>query len=119
MDIIHAAGMDATLDTYVDDECFDTRDYDGTEHDTDGDTDDDTDCDRNSDTDGDTDDARRGTCILSKFLGRTFMYLRSAPDLIWWPEQRIRHSIKKTIFAMQNPCVDSKIWRLLFWPVPN
>ena len=39
---MHAAGMDETYDTYVDDECLDSHDYDDdTDHDTDDDTDDD------------------------------------------------------------------------------
>ena len=41
MDINHAAGMDETYDTYVDDECFDIHDNgDDTDNDTDDDTDD-------------------------------------------------------------------------------
>ena len=59
MDIIHAAGMDETYGTYVDDECFDTHDYDDdTDHDTDDDTGDDTDDDTNDDADDDS-----GSCI--------------------------------------------------------
>ena len=73
--VLHAANMDETYGTYVDDECFDIHDYDDdTDHDTD-DTDDDTDDDTNDDADDDTDDGGRGnrsrheeaywyTCIL-------------------------------------------------------
>ena len=61
MDIIIAAGMDETYGTYVDDECFNIRDYDddidhGTDHDTDDDTYDDT----HDGTDDDIDDGGRG-----------------------------------------------------------
>ena len=53
--------MDETYGTYVDDKCFDIRDYDDdTDHDTDDDADDDTDDDTNDDTDDDTDDGGRG-----------------------------------------------------------
>ena len=53
--------MDETHGTYVDDECFDARDYDDdTDHDTDDDTGDDTDDDTNDDTNDDTDDGGRG-----------------------------------------------------------
>ena len=38
--------MDETYDIYVDDECFDTHDYDDTGHDAGDDTDDDTDDDK-------------------------------------------------------------------------
>ena len=53
--------MDATYGTYVDDECFDIRDYDDdTDHDTDDDTGDDTGDDTNDDADDDADGGRRG-----------------------------------------------------------
>ena len=62
MDIIHAAGMDETYGTYVDDECFDIHDYD-----------DDTDHDTDDDTDVDTDDGGQKkpttTTTLVRFLG--------------------------------------------------
>ena len=51
LDIINAAGMDETHDTYVDDEHI---------HDYDDDTDHDTDDYTNADTDDDTDDGGRG-----------------------------------------------------------
>ena len=36
---MHAAGMDETYGTYIDDECFDVHEYDDdTDHDTDDDT---------------------------------------------------------------------------------
>ena len=49
MDIIHAAGMDETYGTYVDDECFDIHDYDD---------------DTNDHTDDDTDDGGRRSLVL-------------------------------------------------------
>ena len=61
MDIIHAAGMDETYGTYVDDECLDIYDYDDdTDHDAADDNDDDTANDTNDDTGDDTDDGGRG-----------------------------------------------------------
>ena len=64
MDTIHAAGMDETYGTYVDDACFDIHDYDNddddTEHDTDDDIGDDTAGDITDATDDDTDDGGRG-----------------------------------------------------------
>ena len=49
--------MDETYGAYVDDECFDIRDYDDdTDHDADDDTDDDIDDYTNDDTDDDDDD---------------------------------------------------------------
>jgi len=64
--------MDETYGTYVDDECFDTHDYDDdTDHDTDHDTDDDT----NDDTEDDTDDGGRGNLYSSKDRGPRIMDL--------------------------------------------
>ena len=49
--------MDESYGIYVDDECFDIRDYDDdTDHDTDDDTGDDTDDGTNDDSDDDDDD---------------------------------------------------------------
>ena len=60
MDIISAAGMDATYGTYIDDQFLDIPDYDDTDYDTADDTDDDTDDNTNDDTDDNTDDGGRG-----------------------------------------------------------
>ena len=59
---MHAAGMDETYGTYVDDECFDIHDYDD-------DTDGDADCDTDDDTDDDTDGGGRGNLFTIKVPG--------------------------------------------------
>ena len=59
VDIIHAAGMNETYGTYVDDACCDIHDHDY-DDDTNDDTDDDTDDDTNDDADDETDDGGRG-----------------------------------------------------------
>ena len=68
----HAAGMDETYGTYVDDACFDIHDSDDdTDHDTDdadNDTDD-TDDDSNDDHDDDADDGGRGNLYTIKVPG--------------------------------------------------
>ena len=66
MDIIHAADMDETYGTYVDDECFDIHDYDD---DTEDDTDDDTQDDAHADTNDDTADGGRGHLYTIKVPG--------------------------------------------------
>ena len=86
MDIFNAVGIDDTYGIYVDDECFDSHDYD-------------------DDTDDDTDETMiltiilmmilmmmlmmvsAGTCTPSKFPGGRFVHLKSAPGLNLWPEQ--------------------------------
>ena len=83
--------------------CFVSHGYDDdTDHDTDHDNDNDTDDANDDDTDDGTDDGGAGTFILSKLSGRKFVYPNSAPGLDLWPEQRIRHPIKKLLFTMQN-----------------
>ena len=70
MDISNAAGVDETYCTYVDDECFDIRDYDDdADHDTDYDIDADADDDTNADADDDTDDGGRGNLYTTKVPG--------------------------------------------------
>mgnify|MGYP007016768084 CR=1 FL=1 len=70
MDLIHAANMDETYGTFIDDECFDIHDSDDdTDHDTDDDTDDDADDATNDDTDADADDGGRGNLYPIKAQG--------------------------------------------------
>ena len=62
--------MDATYGAYVDDACFDIRDYDDdNDHNTDGDADD--------DTDDDTDDGGRGNMYTIAYSGALVL------DLVW------------------------------------
>ena len=77
MDISDAAGIDETYGTYVDDACFDVRDYYYY---------DDTDDDTNGDTDDDTDDGGRGN--RRPLLGGA-VHLSSPPVMIDYDETLI------------------------------